>query len=333
MARPSPTVHDLVAQLREHLIPEIVGEIATAEIALCGLGVTAFVLVTAFVVGRRRARTPEAAGAVVGWRIAQFAVLVMMFAIWTIQVSRSGWLTRADNAVLSWFVAHRSGTWTAVAVMITDVGSPVGIGSITVALAGYTWWRRRSITAAALLPVVVGVAAAGGTVTKLLVARARPPAALHLLTETDFSYPSGHVTATSALVGTVLLVYGANRTFRWRCAAVGCGAIVIVSVATTRLYLGVHWFSDVAGGAILAATVVTGAASYLALVRAVRHRSPDAVPDDSPPRRPGIVAPDPPCPRPGPPSRDHDRGDEGRRVVGVPIMGTGPATRSVSEGR
>jgi undecaprenyl-diphosphatase len=70
-----------------------------------------------------------------------------------------------------------------------------------------------------------------------------------LVTETDFSFPSGHVTGTVALVGATLVVVTFTRT-RARVAALALAVFVVTLVAGTRLYLGVHWLTDVVAGAI-----------------------------------------------------------------------------------
>src|SRR6185369_17372561 len=74
---------------------------------------------------------------------------------------------------------------------------------------------------------------------------------------TDPSFPSGHVTGTAALLGIIAVIVGTDRARArrvWLTIGVVTGVLV---VAATRLYLGVHWLTDVTAGAILAAVFVT----------------------------------------------------------------------------
>lgn len=74
--------------------------------------------------------------------------------------------------------------------------------------------------------------------------------------------PSGHVTGTAALFGMTALIVTVGRSRSVRAVAAAGAVGVVGIVAATRLYLGVHWLTDVVAGALLASLVVTiGAAS------------------------------------------------------------------------
>jgi membrane-associated phospholipid phosphatase len=163
-------------------------------------------------------------------------------------------LTRPDSAVLSWMVTHRSGRLTTAAVAVTNSGtSPllfplVAAAGVAVALRV----RRWAPGLAAMAVLVVGVLSRLGL--SKLVGDARPPRADWLVPVTGFSFPSGHA-ATSALVAGTLawllsyLVRG--RPARLAIAAALGGWAVLV--ALSRIYLGVHWASDIVGSWLLAA--------------------------------------------------------------------------------
>ncbi|MEZ2390985.1 phosphatase PAP2 family protein [bacterium RCC_150] len=82
---------------------------------------------------------------------------------------------------------------------------------------------------------------------KWLIHRPRPGDA-HVATET-YSYPSGHVSATTAFLLAVAFLLG--RGWAWLLAIGG-----MVSMMASRVYLAAHWFTDVVGGACLASGVV-----------------------------------------------------------------------------
>ncbi|TSD96615.1 phosphatase PAP2 family protein [Skermania sp. ID1734] len=265
----------LIDQFRDHLIPEIRSEAATAEIALWVLSLCgALLIVSAFALLRNHRANEASKAAEYGWRVVQVVALVVAYLQVAFQVARSGWLTHADKAVLNWFVEHRSGFWTVVAKTITDVGSPAGVAIIGIGAACYVSWRRRAIVPGLLLVGTIGIAATASTVTKVVVGRHRPPAITQLISETDFSFPSGHVTGTTALVGAIVLVYGADRSGRWRWTGMVLSVVPVVIVASTRLYLGVHWFTDVVGGALLGSTAVAIGALVAVVIAPMLGLSP-----------------------------------------------------------
>lgn len=74
---------------------------------------------------------------------------------------------------------------------------------------------------------------------------------------TDHSFPSGHVTGTGALIGIVVLLVAMQHNVTVKRLLMLVAVIVTVVVALTRLYLGVHWLTDVVAGGILATLAVT----------------------------------------------------------------------------
>lgn len=87
---------------------------------------------------------------------------------------------------------------------------------------------------------------------KQLFGRERPPLDTRLAPEFAPSFPSGHATAMSALaVFTVLCLYWLG----WRGVrlgfAVGAAALAVLTIDWARVYLGVHWLTDVTAGTIL----------------------------------------------------------------------------------
>jgi len=174
--------------------------------------------------------------------------------------------TVADHAVLAWMVDHRHGWVTTVAVTVTNAGSPVAM-ALTAALAAVLlWWRLRSPIPG--LVVVGTLAGAYGisTLSKAVVGAHRPPRAVQLILEVDPSFPSGHVTGTLTLLGIVAIVMGRHRrhTVRW---ALAFGVVTVTTaVALTRLYLGVHWLTDICGGLLLGSIALALGSATLAAV-------------------------------------------------------------------
>jgi undecaprenyl-diphosphatase len=192
-------------------------------------------------------------------------------------VHRPGWVTELDTATTSWVVAHRSTGFDVAALVITDLGSPVATAAAALICAALLSWRARSRVPGIVVIGTVSAAALASTALKAVVDRPRPPLQWQLVLETDPSFPSGHVTGTAALLAIIAVVVGIDRaraTRVWLTIGVVTGVML---VAATRLYLGVHWLSDVTAGAILAALfVLIGAAVFDALRRRPGRHKDDA---------------------------------------------------------
>ena len=126
--------------------------------------------------------------------------------------------------------------------------------------------RRRA--EAGLLVAVTVVAFAVRTAVKEVVARPRPPADLvEIIRQGDgFSFPSGHALHYAAFLGLLLLMLPSIVGPGWR-RRLAQGALIagMVIIGYSRVYLGLHWLSDVVAGYAYGA-VVAGAAA-LALPR------------------------------------------------------------------
>lgn len=186
-----------------------------------------------------------------------------------------------DQSVMTWIGAQRYNTVLPAVSTFSSLFGPAAVIAWTVLIAVGLIVRDHTIGRA--VAVMAGVAAAGVVteIVKLIVARPRPPMQYHSgISEMTYSYPSGHVTGTTALAATTAVVVtgGLARTIRrW---AIGVAAMISVVAAATRLYLGVHWFTDVLAAfavAVAAALVIPAAAN--AVLSEIRHRYDRQLPD------------------------------------------------------
>jgi len=131
---------------------------------------------------------------------------------------------------------------------ITSLGSASVLVLITAATIVYFLLIRRPGTA-----LFIFVAVAGGQVLssllKLEVDRPRPDLVSHLVDETSLSFPSGHAmlsAVTYLTLGTLAARFLPER--RTKIFVLGLAVLITVLVGTSRVYLGVHWPSDVLAG-------------------------------------------------------------------------------------
>jgi membrane-associated phospholipid phosphatase len=194
----------------------------------------------------------------------RWAAVVAAFLLLAMQVQDRGWLTTADGPTLEWFVRHRSPPWTSIAQVITDIGSPTGVSLLAIAIGAVLVWRLRSSRLALILLIVLLFASGLSTFCKVAVARMRPPTQLALVPAEGLAFPSGHTVWTTAFTGALLLIYlrVATSTVA-RVLAIAFAICWVLAVGTSRMYLGVHWLTDVAGGVLLGAAVVLAVAVFI----------------------------------------------------------------------
>lgn len=158
-------------------------------------------------------------------------------------------LTQFDLSLLEWVHAHATPAGYAIFNTISLLGSPVTLTPLALGMGLLLAARRQWIFLAGWLAAFTG----GGLLAaalKLAIRRPRPPYAAAFLRHYSWSFPSGH--AMVSLIGYGMLAY--LLVVLWshrrstRISIVLCAALLVVAIGLSRLYLGVHYFSDVVGG-------------------------------------------------------------------------------------
>ncbi|WP_308188509.1 phosphatase PAP2 family protein [Nocardia spumae] len=176
------------------------------------------------------------------------ATVAGLFAQLTHDVVDGGGAIRIDEPITDWVIGHRVGWLNPVVRIITDSGGVAAMTAVTIVVCAGLGARRR--WPAFLVVAAAGIASAVlGSVLKSAIGRARPPVVDRLVSETNASFPSGHALGSTTITGIVaaLVVIGtARRSIRVVAVAVAAGFAVIIGL--TRIYLGVHWTTDVVAG-------------------------------------------------------------------------------------
>lgn len=155
-------------------------------------------------------------------------------------------LARIDSAAYVFFVLHLRRAWlTPIMETISSLASPVILAVMLLVVQAFAPGRRPGMCAAINLVLAVLI----DLVLKEIVQRPRPDESLRLVSETGYSFPSGHSMVSMAFYGLLLWMvwrYEKDRIVKWTCMA-GFAAVILL-VGISRIYLGVHYASDVLAG-------------------------------------------------------------------------------------
>jgi undecaprenyl-diphosphatase len=195
----------------------------------------------------RRPTGPETAAAA---RRLVLALVVLVLVGWGLGEACVALVGHADLNAVRELAAQRSRGLNALTRALSWVGSALVIVPLAVACCALLNHLGRTRDAVAIA-VSLGGAILLYRCVKLLVARPRPPVE-HLQAVTGASFPSGHATQSSAFYFALLLALLAARPRPMLSAAAVAGAIaLVVAIAASRVYLGVHYPSDVVFGVLL----------------------------------------------------------------------------------
>jgi len=154
-------------------------------------------------------------------------------------------LTVFDLRVSEWLHAHRVVRLTSAMLIVTDLGSTVFVTIATVLVSLFLLWRRRRYELLTLLLAVPGGALLN-VLLKSAFHRHRPSFNDPVVSFTGYSFPSGHTMAATVLYGALAVLVIRNvRGWRWRVLTILSAGLVILSVGSSRVYLGAHYLSDV----------------------------------------------------------------------------------------
>jgi undecaprenyl-diphosphatase len=177
--------------------------------------------------------------------------LVALFGGLVQELHEAEGLVRLDNAVDRWFDAHRVQPFIDAMVWLTLWGE--GPTTTIVGLvASLLWWS--SSRGHLVIPYWICVLGAQVTTwsAKYIIARERP-ANWDLIEAHSPAFPSGHATAAISVYG--FIAYSVWRTIqtkpRARFEVVFWGAVAIAMIGFSRIYLSVHFLSDVASGYVV----------------------------------------------------------------------------------
>lgn len=191
------------------------------------------------------------------------AALMAVFGVLLDEVSDGEGVTAVDASAWRWVGAHRDVVATTALRAITEVGSAAGLAVLAAVGCGAAAFACRSWR-----PILLGILGAAilaaVAVVKVVVGRDRPPAAAAMVAEDGYSFPSGHASASTVVVALTawMLTRWVVRSWGGQVSVWAAAVALVGAIGVSRVYLGVHYPSDVLAG------VVLGTAWLLALIGA-----------------------------------------------------------------
>ena len=176
-----------------------------------------------------------------------------------------GAMARADEALAASIGVHAAPATLHVFALLTHLGDPAWLTLLGAGVALWLWWRRRRVLALGWV-LALGGNALLNPALKRIFERVRPVHDHGLFSEMGFSFPSGHTSGATVAYG--MMAYVALRTLPpvWHLPAVLSATAVAFTVGCSRVFLQVHYLSDVlagfaSGGAWLVVCVMSAEAS------------------------------------------------------------------------
>ena len=198
------------------------------------------------------------------------AALALLLFAWLGNEVLAGDTRHFDDAIRSWVHQFSSPAMTQAMNAISHLGYGILLLELAATLTLFAWlrWRR----AAGWLAVAMAGSLLLDVTLKYAYHRARPTAFFGVAPN-SYSFPSGHALCSFCFYG-VLAGLLSRRTKRllWRLAIWSAAAALVIAIGLSRIYLGVHYPSDVLAG-YLAATVWVATVIVLDHVRKVRKKA------------------------------------------------------------
>ena len=190
--------------------------------------------------------------------LAMILTIPFLFLVW-MSFYDWGFIGLLDELIGNEFYEERGSLLTWAFIFITRLGDGWFIALFTVVLSLYIWRFRKNTRLAVWYFLTVSVGAGGvNQLVKILFRRPRPTHVEHLIVQGGYSFPSGHAMGSIITYGALLfLIIRASKT--WLPVLIGSVTLLplIALIGMSRIYLGVHYPSDVIGGYSLGLAVLS----------------------------------------------------------------------------
>jgi len=156
-----------------------------------------------------------------------------------------------DARIADFFAFARSAGMVDFFTLFTMLGKWYVVGVLAILVIFVLWKIQKQVYILPLLATLIG-SEIFIEIAKTLFHRARPISAA--IIENGFSFPSGHATIAVAFYGFLVYIIFREAKKQWqKTIALIIGLVIILAIGFSRIYLGVHYFSDVVVGYLLGA--------------------------------------------------------------------------------
>lgn len=195
----------------------------------------------------------------------------------------AGGTEKFDVAILQWLHAHQTPLLTSIMLEMTYLGTGTVVLAIVFIVALFLWHTEHKVSAQLLLASTIGNIVLNNTL-KLIYHRARPSVFEWQTTAVSSSFPSGHAMSSTVVYGTVAYLLMRLQKHHWsRVLTFFSAVVMILLICLTRLYLGVHYPSDVLAGVVIG---LAWAAFCMAVLEAAqlyaKRNAPQLLADEKP---------------------------------------------------
>ena len=188
-----------------------------------------------------------------------YICLILITIIWTILVMRDSFLS-LDNNIYNFVISFKNETLTTIFKMITSLASVKFIIVIfIISLLGLIKYKK-----GIFFSIIICLDTIVNLIVKKIIGRNRPVKINWLVVEKGYSFPSGHTMISITFYG--LLIYFITKSNIKKSTKILLSIILgvlILLIGLSRIYLGVHYFSDVIGGLLWGGLVLF---SYIKLI-------------------------------------------------------------------
>ena len=192
------------------------------------------------------------------------SVAVCLFLVIALATALSAPLAALDANVGTWLHVRATPLVSNAMAAVSFLGAPTTLTVIAVACSLLLLYRRRYAEAAMLSTIALG----GNFLNfclKHLIQRGRPVFDDPIFSLPTYSFPSGHAMASTVFYGLLAIYASANASQRHAVyVAIAAAVFMVVLVSFSRIYLGLHYLSDVVGG-------IAEGIAWLALCFAALH--------------------------------------------------------------
>ncbi len=186
-------------------------------------------------------------------------ILSCIFIIWTILVITNS-LTLFDDKIYQFIIGFQNETLTSIMKVITSFANPLTIVSLClISLLSLIWKYKASI----YLIIITIISTVFNFLTKNIVLRNRPNH-LRLIEETGYSFPSGHAMGSIAFYGFIIFLLSKskiNKNLKIFLSVIISLTIFLIGIS--RIYVGVHYPSDIIGGFLLGYIILISSIEFL----------------------------------------------------------------------